>query len=179
MLPRANPAPLLEVASERPSLRFGVCPIGGKLGIVRIEVIVGSGMGDGHQAFNRNLLLGCGSLTLFLGICLGAILMLSLIRDRQSAQYPGALPMASHSNYRGLPYQYRWDDTYITSDNFTAVYNWYSVTFALGAEVRAIGRCTSLEGTNDQLVVKRHMSATLCNTPDGQMIFVTRSTSLR
>jgi hypothetical protein len=136
-------------------------------------------MGDRHQGFNRNFLLGCGSLALFLGICLGGILMLSLIRDRQSVQYPGAVPIASHSNYKGLPYQYRWDDSYLTTDNFTAVYNWYSVTFDLGAEARAIGRCTSLEGTNEQFVVKRHVTATLCNTPDGQMIFVTRSTSLR
>ncbi len=136
-------------------------------------------MADRNQSFNRNFMLGCGSLALFLGICLGGILMLSLIRDRQSAQYPGALPIASHSNYHGLPYQYRWDDTYITTDNFTAVYNWYSVTFDLGAEVRALERCTLLEGTNEQLVVKRHVSVSLCNTPEGQMIFVTRSTSLR
>ena len=87
--------------------------------------------------------------------------------------------MASHSNYRGLPYQYRWDDTYLTTDNFTAVYNWYSVTFDLGAEARALEKCTLLEGTNEQLVVKRHVSVSLCNTPEGQMIFVTRSTSFR
>jgi hypothetical protein len=144
-----------------------------------MEVIVGSDMGDRHQSFNRNLLIGCGSLALFLGICLGGILMLLLIRDRQSAQYPGALSITSHSNYQGLPYQYRWDDSYLTSDNFTDVYNWYSITFDLGAESRAQGKCTFLEGSEGELLVKRYISVTVCNTPDGQMIFVTRSTILR
>jgi hypothetical protein len=60
---------------------------------------------------------------------------------------------------------------------FTDVYNWYSVTYELGAESRAIGGCILLEGSKSQFAFSRHFSVFLCNTHFGQMIYVTRSTS--
>lgn len=125
---------------------------------------------------NRNLLLGCGTAAAIAAVLFIGALLLLFARDRQAAQYPGATAISSHSNYKGLPFEYKWDDTYLTGDNFTAVYNWYSITFNLGAEMRANDRCILLAGTNPQLVSKRHLSIMLCNTPSGQMIFVSRST---
>lgn len=147
---------------------------------VRIEVMTGeSGITDQDRNYNRNLVLGCGALFLFAAIGLCGILTLAFAQDRQAAKYPGAASIASHSNYKGLPREYRWDDTYLTTDNFTTVYNWYSIKFDLGAEARALEKCTQLEGSTTQLMIKRHLTVSLCNMPQGQMIFVTRSTSIR
>ncbi|MFQ5400582.1 MAG: hypothetical protein ACE5E7_13415 [Anaerolineae bacterium] len=107
------------------------------------------------------------------------LLVLAINQERQATRYPGSIPVASHSNYSGLPNGFRWDDTYRTTDNFTDVYNWYSITFDLGAEARALGRCLLLEGTNEQYSLLRSISVFVCNTPGGQMIFVSRSTSLK
>lgn len=134
---------------------------------------------DGHYNYNRNLLAGCSLIILVFVVGLVTVIALGVSRDRQSARYPGSLAIASHSNYSGLPFAYRWDDTYLTTDNFTVVYNWYSTTFNLGAERRAMEKCIQLEGNNPQLVASRQISVLLCNTPQGQMIFVTRSTAYR
>lgn len=118
------------------------------------------------------------------GLLIGGVLLLALVavvtisRDRQAARYPGSVVITSHSNYSGLPTQISWDNSYLTRDNFTDVYNWYSLTFDLGAESRAMGRCILLEGPQDQLVLTRYISVLVCNTDDGQRIYVTRSTLL-
>ena len=48
----------------------------------------------------------------------------------------------------------------------------------LSGEARAAERCILLEGTNRDVAISRHISVFLCNTPGGQMIYVTRSTWL-
>lgn len=106
-------------------------------------------------------------------------MVLALNQDRQAARYPDAIPVSSHSNYTGLPYHFRWDNAYRTTDAFPKVYNWYSTRFDLGAEARANGGCILLEGTLKQLTMKRHMSVLLCDAHQQRMIFVTRSTSLK
>ena len=75
--------------------------------------------------------------------------------------------------------EYRWDDAYRTTDGFADVYNWYSITFDLGAEQRANGRCNYLEGTTQQIIGQRTVAVFLCNTDEGQLIYVSRTTSLR
>lgn len=124
-------------------------------------------------------MFGCGTLvTLFVfGLALTAIFAMK--QERLATRYPGAVPVASHSNYSGLPSRFRWDDTYRTTDNFTDVYNWYSVTFDMGAESRANGRCLLLESTRDQLFLQRSVTVFLCNAQDGQTIFVSRFTAVQ
>jgi hypothetical protein len=149
-------------------------------GNARIEVMTGDEvMSDKTHRYNRNMLSGCGALGLLIVLALIGAVGVVAWQDRQAARYPGSLPIASHSIYRGLPNEYRWDDTYLTTDNFTAVYNWYSINFELGAEAHAMEKCTILEGNNPQLGVNRYVSVSVCNTPNGQMIFVSRTTSLR
>lgn len=138
----------------------------------------GFDMVEENRALNQYFVAGCGLITLFGVIALAGFLILLFIRDQQAAQYPGSVALSNHSNYRGLPFEYRWDNSYRTSGNFTDIYNWYSITFDLGAEARANGECILLEGTNARLVFSRHISVFLCNTHFGQMIYVTRSTSL-
>jgi hypothetical protein len=146
--------------------------------MVKIEVISGDlDMVEELRAHNQSLLAGCGLITLIGVIALAGFLTLLFVRDRESARYPGSVPISSHSNYKGLPFEYRWDNSYRTTDKFTDVYNWYSVTFDLGAESRANGACILLEGSNSQFTFSRHFSVFLCSTHFGQMIYVTRSTS--
>jgi hypothetical protein len=129
--------------------------------------------------WNAQIIIGC-----LLGLIVGvfffaAVSVLIIRRDRDIAHYPGATIITNHSNYSGLPYQINWNNSYISSDNFTTIYNWYSVKFDLGAESRAIERCILLEGPMDLYLLRRHISVLLCNTPQGQMIYVNRSTELK
>ena len=132
-----------------------------------------------NQSYNRRILAGCGVvlLLLFLGIATSAVF--ALRHERQAAHYPGSVPISSHDNYKGLPTHIRWDNTYRSDDSFTKVYHWYSTGFELGSEARANGRCILLEGSRRRALLERHMSVLLCNTPNGQMIYVSRFTSLR
>jgi hypothetical protein len=146
--------------------------------MVKIEVISGDlDMVEELRAHNQSILAGCGLITLIGVIALAGFLILLFVRDRESARYPGSVPISNHSNYKGLPFEYRWDNSYRTSDKFTDVYNWYSVIYDLGAESRAIGGCILLEGSKSQFTFSRHFSVFLCSTHFGQMIYVTRSTS--
>ena len=156
--------------------------------MVKIEVTVGTLLAAGFprsesdmveelRAYNQTFLAGCGLTILVSVAALAGILLLLFVRDRQAAQYPGSVPVSSHSNYKGLPFEYRWDNSYRTSDNFTDVYNWYSIRFDMGAEARANGNCILLETSNAQLAFSRQISVFVCNTRFGQMIYVTRSTS--
>jgi hypothetical protein len=135
-------------------------------------------MAQRYQTIGKVGAAGCGLFVFVLFFGLVALLVLQFNQDRESARYPGAIPLSSHNNYSGLPFEYRWDDTYLTTDGFTEVYNWYSVKYQLGAESRANDRCILLDGTNEQRLGRRTISVILCNTQDGQMAFVTRSTVL-
>ena len=131
-----------------------------------------------NQAYNQRILAGCGILAALLVFGLALAAILAIKQERLATRYPGAVPIASHSNYSGLPSRFRWDDSYRTTDDFNDVYNWYSVTFDLGAESRANGRCLLLENTQEQFFLQRSITVFLCNAPDGQTIFVSRFTSM-
>ena len=128
---------------------------------------------------DRGLLLGCGGMVVLLAIGCLLIFSLTFYQDRQAGRYPGSVELSSHNNYKGLPFHYRWDNSYLTTDNFTQVYNWYSIFFDLGAESRANGECILLDGARTVLFTTRYTSVLLCSTPAGQMVYVTRSTSFR
>ena len=106
-----------------------------------------------------------------------ALLGSAVNRERKVAQYPGSVALTGHSKY--APSQFRWDNSYRTTDSFPAVYQWYSTTFELGAESRALGDCILLDGTRRVFVVERYTSVVLCDTPAGRLIYVTRSTAFR
>ena len=134
-------------------------------------------MDDKNKTYNHIILEGCGVVALLAVVVLAGTLILFFNLDRKEAQYPGSMPISSHSNYGGLPFEFRWDDSYQTTDNFVRVYNWYSVTFDLGSEARAMGNCIVLDRSHGQWSVERHMNVSLCNTPAGQLIYVTRFTT--
>ena len=118
-------------------------------------------------------------LALLLVLGLTALVGYTVHLEREATRYPGAVEISQHANYKGLPTHYRWDNSYRTAESFVSVYNWYSTTFNLGAESRAAGTCILLEGTTEYPLVERYMSVFICQTRQGQMIFVSRSTSMR
>ena len=128
--------------------------------------------------YNAKVLVGYGSVMIIFFFTAAYLLLLIMNNDRVQARYPGATAVSSHSNYSGLPFEYRWDDSYLVRDNFTAVYQWYSITFNLGAESRANGDCIELDGESTQLRVKRTINVMLCTTPVGQRVYVTRITAV-
>jgi hypothetical protein len=132
-----------------------------------------------HKLYNRRILAGCGILFL---VAIAAVLSFTafiISQGRESARYPDSIPVTQHENYTGLPFHYKWDNTYRSTDPFPAVYNWYSTGFNLGPEMRANGRCILMEGTEKRLAATRFTSVLLCDTQDGRMIYVSRSTSFR
>lgn len=132
-----------------------------------------------HVQYNRKILAGCGVFILLAAAAVVGLVSLLVSLDRQAARYPDAELVAKHENYSGLPFSYKWDNAYYTTDPFPAVYNWYSTGFNLGPEMRGNGRCILMEGSQKRLAATRYMSVLLCDTPEGRMIYVSRSTSFR
>jgi hypothetical protein len=126
--------------------------------------------------YNQRFLASCAVLMVLALIGLMALMTLIAKQNRQIAQFPDSQPIASHSNYSRFPTRYKWDDSYLTNASFTEVYNWYSITFDMGAEARAEGRCIWLESHQERWIIQRSMGVFLCDTPKGRMIFVSQTT---
>ncbi|MCB8945054.1 MAG: hypothetical protein H6658_15010 [Ardenticatenaceae bacterium] len=129
--------------------------------------------------YNQRFLTGCVIFVSLAALIIGGLLWASFQKNRQLTRYPDSLLVASHSNYRDFPLSYKWDDTYLTDAPFREVYNWYSVTFDMGAEARATGGCIWLESQQQQWLVQRNLGVSLCDTPNGRMIFVSQTTAYR
>jgi hypothetical protein len=94
--------------------------------------------------------------------------------------YPGATRASSDTRVRYVPsLVLRRTSTYRSSDPFPDVYNWYSKRFSLGPESHAQGGCILMGRSFTTLwVVKEQITVTVCGTPNGQMMFVDRSSVL-
>ncbi|MAU00007.1 MAG: hypothetical protein CL608_22930 [Anaerolineaceae bacterium] len=132
-----------------------------------------------ENTYNQRLLVGLAILCFIFVFAIGFALVSLIKQDRQQAQYPGSIPIASHSSYKSLPRSYRWHDTFRTDDGFRAVYEWYSLKFNTGAESRANGSCILLESDDAFFRVERYVSVEICGTPEGQMVFVSRTTTFK
>lgn len=112
---------------------------------------------------------------------LALAIVLFLDSYRQGADYPDALLVAEHTIYRFNPHiAIRRDAALRSADEFNNIYNWYSVGFDLGPERYGQGECILMARSfTDWQIVERDMSVTLCNTPNGRMIFLMRSLTLR
>lgn len=127
----------------------------------------------------QRLLFGLG-LTALIGFLLMGLVVTSLIiREQRIADYPGALLLSQHNMYVPLPRPHvRQDTSYRTQDDLPTVYNWYSNRFNLGSERLAQSNCIHLLRSNTTLLFRRNMSVSICDTRNGRMIFVQRSTSV-
>lgn len=131
-----------------------------------------------QRLYNIKFLTGCGFILLLGLITLSSFIAYNIQRDRRAAHYPDAISISQHNYYR-LPTFISWQDYYLTDDNFTAVYQWYSTGFDLGAEARANGSCIELDGDKTSFRIERRTHVSLCHTPRGQTIFITRTTQWR
>lgn len=100
---------------------------------------------------------------------------------QRSTDYPGALYVGDHTIYQFNPNPtIRRDASFRSSDPFNKVFNWYSSGFDLGPETFAQSGCALMARSfTDFAVVEREMSVMVCDTPNGRLIFVMRSLSLR
>lgn len=104
-----------------------------------------------------------------------------LLRYRDAADYPGATFLGANMLYTFSPHLViRRDTSYQTSAPFNDIYDFYSRGFDLGPEQHAQGPCILMgDAATTAWVIETAMTVTLCDTPDGRMIFVMRTVSLR
>jgi hypothetical protein len=97
-----------------------------------------------------------------------------------AADYPGAAQISSETMVRYTPgLVVKRTNSYRSSDPFPAIYNWYSQRFDLGPEAHAQGNCILMARSFTSFwVLREQITVTLCSTPNGQMMFVTRSSVL-
>ncbi len=138
--------------------------------------VLGHLMDNKLQTYNQKILTGCAVLILLAVIAIVALMGFLFQQARQASHYPGSRLLNSNSNYTRLPKRFKWDETYLTTDEFPEVYNWYSHTFDLRGETAAMEGCIFAEGTSQQWFVNRYTSLILCDTRNGQMAFVSRTT---
>lgn len=126
--------------------------------------------------FSGLLVFGLGLMTV---VCVAASVL--LLRYRDAADYPGATFLGAHTLYNFSPHLViRRDTSYQTSAPFNDIYDFYSRGFDLGPEQHAQGACILMgDATTTAWVIETEMTVTLCDTPEGRMIFVMRAVSLR
>jgi hypothetical protein len=160
--PAASPLPACKVARE--ACEYNACMVEsraqvgtrGRIGLALLIVIAGA-----LAAFAVASLPG-------------------IIHFWRAADYPGAARISDHSKLSLGNLSFRRDTSYRTRDSFPRVYNWYSTGQALGPEQQAQSNCILMERSYTVIfVLERYMGVTLCDTPSGRMIFVTRTVALR
>ncbi|GAB4431618.1 MAG: hypothetical protein OHK0015_18300 [Chloroflexi bacterium OHK40] len=114
---------------------------------------------------------------LLAGLASGLLLASNAYLD---AAFPGATRTGSDTmvNYaNGLAIKRT--SAFRTDAPFSEVYTWYSQRYSLGPEAHAQGGCILMGRSFTTLgVIKEQITVTVCGTPNGQMMFVTRSSVL-
>lgn len=126
------------------------------------------------KKYNRKVTFGCSLVAILFTLVTLWFINLLVTQLRDQAHYPGATPVTDHSKLGNRLSSLKWDDSYITEDEFPDVYGWYSNTFDMGPEARANEACIALEKTTTDWRVGRHMTVVLCETDKGVRIFVSR-----
>jgi hypothetical protein len=123
--------------------------------------------------------VGLGLFLLLLVGIAGISIAIFLRQDRQSLQYPGAVPLSNHV-MRSFPTTIaREDISYRSHDDFPTVTHWYAKKMDNSWEFAASGGCSHVSGNDDFLFIERSLTVTVCETPNGRMIFVRRTTSIQ
>ncbi len=123
-------------------------------------------------------LFGCGLALLVILLGLGGLAALTLHRDRQAVQYPGAEHIFSRGVYHALPRHLLWVSRYHTADSVWTAYDWYARELSLMPLSLTNDGCVYLQGYKRWHYVTRSTNVTLCETPNGSRITVTRLTSV-
>ena len=96
-------------------------------------------------------------------------------------EFPGSTMTSDSSQFRPDTYpSIRRDTSYSSNAPFNEVYKWYSITFQLGPELYGQGSCILMARSSTVLrVFESDVGITVCDTPFGQKILVSRSLTLR
>lgn len=136
-----------------------------------------------RAGLKRERMILSSLLILALGLAATVCLVGSLwvVRYRDAADYPGATFLGANMLYKFSPHLViRRDTSYQTSAPFSDIYHFYSAGFDLGPEQHAQGACILMaDETTSAWVIETEMAVTLCDTPEGRMIFVMRTVALR
>ena len=129
----------------------------------------------------RRFVAGCGVLALALAALLLAGGLWALLRWYSPPEFAGAVLTSERSHiYPGRYPVLRRDTTYVSQAPFSQVYTWYSSTFELGPETHGQGQCILLARARTRLrIFEEETGITLCDTPTGRMILVSRYLTLR
>ena len=130
----------------------------------------------------RRILLGIVVLGLIAAVSVPVGLTAArLLRAEVTVAYPGATLTSEHRREQWLPsFWLRRDSAYHTSASFLDVYRYYSVDVGLGPEQSATSGCVLMACTDiTARVLTEAMSVTLCDTPDGRLIYAMRSIAIR
>lgn len=130
---------------------------------------------------DRRWLLASGLALLAFAMLVAAGAVLALLRWYAPLEFPGATMTSDSSFLRPGRYpSLRRDTSYESNAPFNEVYKWYSITFQLGPEQYGTGACILMAGSRTVLAVfESDVGVTLCDTPHGQKILVSRSLTLR
>ncbi len=101
-------------------------------------------------------------------------------RGYLQAEFPGSTLTGSETLVRYVPgLAVKRTMTFRTDAPFNEVYTWYSQRFSLGPEAHAQGGCILMARSFTSLwVVRDQITVTVCGTPNGQLMFVSRSSVL-
>lgn len=105
----------------------------------------------------------------------------ALYRWYQPPEFPGAVRTSDRNAVLpGYSPVIRRDTAYHSDAPFNEVYRWYSLTFQLGPEQYGHGTCIAMARSRTVLgLLDSDVGVTVCDTPGGQTIIVSRSLVLR
>ena len=127
------------------------------------------------HTYNRKFYLGCVGISVLAFALLVALVSFLFRQVREDAYYPNGRLLSSHSNYNALPQSFKWEESFRTTDEVPQILNFYSQRYGLGAEAAAMSACTYLEGETDNVRLRRFIGVFICESPQGQTIYVSRT----
>lgn len=130
---------------------------------------------------DRRWLLTLGlALLAVLGLLLGGAAW-AFFRWYVPVEFPGARLTSDSSQFHPDRWpSLRRDTSYESSAPFNEVYKWYSLTYQLGPELYGNGPCILMARSSSTLRVFEHdVGVTVCDTPYGQKILVSRTVTFR
>lgn len=130
-------------------------------------------MRENNRRDNQTMMLGCGIVTLLVLAGLSLVLLKFINYERGIARYPGSKPLPGHTQYVVKPKYIRLDQGFLTQDDIVHVHGWYEDRFELSLNDQT-DECVILGGSKNQFSVEHLTYVSMCKTPRGQMVLVTR-----
>jgi hypothetical protein len=131
--------------------------------------------------FEKRFFTGCALALVVIAAALVLGGVWALLNWYAAPEFAGGILTSERTHfYPGGNPTLRRDTSYVSSAPFGEVYQWYSTTFDLGPETHGQGLCILMARSRDRLrVLREDVSVTVCDTPTGRMIVMSRYLTLR